>query len=97
MDKKKPAEMSLTPKKGQKNSKKEQMKKEQIAQNVPCRDVIFQPPLLRTRTRLSLNLVWHAASTTSLLLSKGGILYETNRLICAKSNQNWAKIGSFTN
>ena len=70
-------------------------KKEEIAQNIPCRSVIFQRPVLRTKNWLSLNLVWHPASTTSLLLSKGGILNETDWLICAKVNQNWAKIVKF--
>ena len=65
-------------------------KREEIPQNVPCRSVIFQPLVLRTKNWLFLNLVWHPASTTNQLLSKGRILNETDWLICAKLGQNWA-------
>ena len=69
---------------------KKMKKKEEITQNVPCRSVIFQPLVLRTKNWLFLNLVWHPASTTNQLLSKVGILNETDWLICAKLGQNWA-------
>ena len=79
----------------QNKTNNKEMKKGELAQNIPCHSVISLPRVPRMKNWLFLNLVWHSASTTSQLPSKGGILNETDWLICAKFNQHWAKIWQF--